>query len=93
MADTIKLEMQVTEEQLNVIRDAVRKEIEEEITDKKLAEYLKTTRSISIQHYICQYGVYSRAEELGDKKVKDLSDHEKLILALRWMLFDSIGRR
>lgn len=88
-----KLEVSITKEQMDDIREDCRKEFEREWSYDKLMEFLKNTQSISLQEYLWKYGIYARYEALKGKKIEDLNSHERFVVATYWMMYESFGRR
>ena len=88
-----KIQVSVTEEQMAELKQEVREEFERGWSHEKLLEFMKTTASISLRELMWKYDITSRYEALRDIPVKDLSDHEKFIVATYWMMYESFGRR
>lgn len=87
-----KLEVNISQEQMDAIHAKVRAELETEYTHKKLMERIKNDAWVSIIDLLKQFGVYRRYNKLKTKAVGDLTDDEKMIVSCYWALYDSFAR-
>ena len=79
----MNINVDISEEQYKKLLEEAKEEIRTELTRDALLKYLKEDcYSMSMKKYL-----YSKAECLEDKLVKDLTRDQKAILALSWLLY------
>lgn len=87
-----RIEVSIPEDQMQKIKDGIRTEVERNFDYEKLMEYLKKQNDVSFTEYLWKYGIMDRVEKLKDVKVGDLSENQKLMLCVYWIISQDFRR-
>lgn len=87
----MELNVNISEEQYSQIVKKVSEDIREEVAEEEIRKYLESD-SLSIANLTDEMGLYDRVQNLKSKKVEDLTNNEKILLMMQWMIFDNLYR-
>lgn len=87
----MELSVNISQEQYSQIVKKVSEDIREEVGEEEIRKYLESD-SLSITDLTDEMGLYDRVQNLKSKKVEDLTNNEKILLMMQWMIFDSLYR-
>lgn len=81
----MEMKIDICEKDMKKIKEKVKEELGEEITEEYLKKYLKEG-NLTLVEVLKLFGIYAKTRDLENTLVKDLSDMEKFMLVIKWIL-------
>lgn len=88
----MKMEINVSDDQMNDIVNQVKKDIVESVTDETVFEIISDPSKMIFTHLMDGSNLSGRFYNIKDKKVSELDNDDKLLLMSFWM-YDAIRGR
>lgn len=85
----MNLNVNISDDQYSEIVKKVSEDIREEVGEEEIRKYLESD-SLSFTDLTDEMGLYDRVQNIKSKKVEDLTNNEKILLMMQWMIFDNL---
>jgi len=89
----MEFKVKLTEEAYEELLEEAKDDIQRELTDEAVKNYIGTTKLLNFLDLARTYNLTKRVEEFKTKRVEDLTYEEKFSLIVYWLMYSDFKNK